>query len=193
MKSHHISFRIDDLCHILMIVDVSTYVNISASLGGEMDYCCTPLFEGVLDEAQAVETASMLAALADPMRLRIVSMLAAAPDGVACGCDLEVPLGLSQPTVSHHLKVLREAGLVANERRGRWVHYWVVPERLEEIRLALSPGVREFVCSRPRALRIAGFAAQSGAARGATGHRGPTKILRSERLRQVRRAPVPRR
>lgn len=87
----------------------------------------------------------MLAALADPMRLRIVSMLAAAPDGAACGCDLEAPLGLSQPTVSHHLRVLREAGLVANERRGRWVHYRVVPERLEEIRLALSPGVREFV------------------------------------------------
>ncbi len=127
-----------------MIVDVSTYVNTSASLG-EMDPCCTPLFEGVLDEAEAVETASMLAAMADPMRLRIVSMLAAAPDGVACGCDLEAPLGLSQPTVSHHLKVLREAGLVANERRGRWVHYWVVPERLEDIRLALSPGVREFV------------------------------------------------
>jgi ArsR family transcriptional regulator len=83
--------------------------------------------------------APVLAALADPVRLRVVSMLAAAPDGSACGCDLEDPLGLSQPTVSHHLKVLREAGLIEGERRGRWIHYRVVPERLAEIREALSP------------------------------------------------------
>ena len=104
-----------------------------------MDYCCTPLFEGVIDDQEAVEMAPVLAALADPVRLRIVSMLAAAPDGSACGCDLEGPLGLSQPTVSHHLKVLREAGLVDGERRGRWIHYSIVPERLNEIREALSP------------------------------------------------------
>jgi len=83
--------------------------------------------------------APVLAALGDPVRLRLVSMLAAAPDGSACGCDLEGPLGLSQPTVSHHLKVLREAGLIEGERRGRWIHYSVVPERLAEIRDALRP------------------------------------------------------
>jgi ArsR family transcriptional regulator, arsenate/arsenite/antimonite-responsive transcriptional repressor len=106
-----------------------------------MDYCCVPVFEGVLDEASARETAATLAALADPVRLRIVSMLEAAPDGMACGCDLEQPLGLAQPTVSHHLRILREAGLVVGERKGRWVHYRVVPERLAEIRDALSPPV----------------------------------------------------
>ena len=94
---------------------------------------------GVINDEDATEMAPVLAALADPVRLRVVSMLAAAPDGSACGCDLEDPLGLSQPTVSHHLKVLREAGLIEGERRGRWIHYRVVPERLAEIREALSP------------------------------------------------------
>ncbi len=104
-----------------------------------MESCCTSLFEGVLDSEQAVETASIRAALGDPARLRMVSMLAASPDGAACGCDLEIPLGLSQPTVSHHLRILREAGLIIGEREGRWVHYRVVPERLREIQNALSP------------------------------------------------------
>jgi ArsR family transcriptional regulator len=104
-----------------------------------MEYCCTPVFEGVLDEDAAIEMAPVLGALADPVRLRIVSMLAAAPDGAACGCDLETPLNLSQPTVSHHLKILREAGIVEGNRQGRWVYYRVVPERLDELRGALAP------------------------------------------------------
>lgn len=104
-----------------------------------MEYCCAPVFEGVLDEKAAKEMAPVLAALADPVRLRIVSMLAAAPEGSACGCDLETPLDLSQPTVSHHLKILREAGIVEGTRQGRWVYYRVVPERLEELRTALAP------------------------------------------------------
>jgi ArsR family transcriptional regulator len=104
-----------------------------------MSYCCTPLFEGVIDDSAAAEMAPVLAALADPVRLRIVSILAGSPDGAACGCDLETPLRLSQPTVSHHLRILREAGLVEGTREGRWVHYRVVPERLSEIREALAP------------------------------------------------------
>lgn len=104
--------------------------------------CCSPVFEGVLEPDQAQRTAQLLAALADPVRLRIVSMLAAAPDGAACGCELEDPLGLSQPTVSHHLRILREAGLVAGERRGRWVHYSLVPERLTDVTDALRIPIR---------------------------------------------------
>ena len=104
-----------------------------------MDNCCTPLFAGVIDEEEATEMAPVLAALGDPVRLRMISMLAAAPEGSVCGCDLEEPLELSQPTVSHHLKVLREAGLIEGERRGRWIHYSVVSERVTEIRDALSP------------------------------------------------------
>jgi ArsR family transcriptional regulator len=103
--------------------------------------CCSPLFDGVIDTDQAAHTAGLLAALADPVRLRIVSMLAAAPQGTACGCELEAPLGLAQATVSHHLRILREAGLIVGERRGRWVHYSLVPARLEEIREALSPAL----------------------------------------------------
>lgn len=106
-----------------------------------MEFCCTPVFEGVIDEADAVETARALAALGDPVRLRIVSLLAAAPGGSACGCELESPLGLSQPTVSHHLRILREAGLVTGHREGRWVHYRVVSSRLDEIRQVLAPPV----------------------------------------------------
>ncbi|HZD23474.1 MAG TPA: metalloregulator ArsR/SmtB family transcription factor [Acidimicrobiia bacterium] len=97
------------------------------------DYCCTPLHDGAIDEEGARAMAPMLSALGDPVRLRIVSMLLAAPGGSACGCELEGPLGLSQPTVSHHLKILREARLVTGEKRGRWVHYRVVPDRLTEI------------------------------------------------------------
>lgn len=104
-----------------------------------MEFCCTPLYQGVLDEEDAAEMATLLAALADPVRLRIVSMLATASQGAACGCDLEVPLGLSQPTVSHHLKILREAGLISGRKEGRWVHYSVIPERLQEITDAISP------------------------------------------------------
>jgi ArsR family transcriptional regulator len=104
-----------------------------------VDICCTPLYEGAIDTERAEAMAPVVAALGDPVRLRIVSMLLAAPEGSACGCDLEGPLGLSQPTVSHHLKVLREAGLVEGEKRGRWVHYHVIPERLAEVSEALTP------------------------------------------------------
>jgi ArsR family transcriptional regulator, arsenate/arsenite/antimonite-responsive transcriptional repressor len=105
------------------------------------EYCCTPLFEGVIDRAVADDMAATFAALGDPVRLRIVSMLAASESGAACGCDLEEPLGLSQPTVSHHLKILREAGLVEGEKSGRWVFYRVVPDRLEELRSVLATRV----------------------------------------------------
>lgn len=106
-----------------------------------MEACCTPLHEGAIDSSAADEMAPVLAALADPVRLRIISILVASEDGSCCGCDLEEPLGLSQPTISHHLKVLREAGLVTGEREGRWVHYRVVDDRLRELSDALTPKV----------------------------------------------------
>lgn len=106
-----------------------------------MENCCTPLLEGEIDAATAGDMASMFAALGDPVRLRIVSLLSSAPEGVACGCDLEAPLGLAQPTVSHHLRILREAGLVEGTREGRWVHYRVRPDRLEDLRSILATDV----------------------------------------------------
>ncbi|MDX1447737.1 MAG: metalloregulator ArsR/SmtB family transcription factor [Acidimicrobiia bacterium] len=102
-----------------------------------MDFCCTPI-SGGLDSSEAEELAAVLKVLADPARLRIVSMLATAVDGEVCVCDMTDPLDLSQPTVSHHMKVLREAGFIESERRGKWVYHRLVPDRLADVRHALS-------------------------------------------------------
>jgi ArsR family transcriptional regulator len=91
-----------------------------------------------LDDSEARELARAFAALADPARLRLFSLIAAQPGGEACACELVEPLGRSQPTVSHHLRVLYEAGLVDRERRGTWVWYRVVPARLEMFRACLT-------------------------------------------------------
>jgi ArsR family transcriptional regulator len=77
-------------------------------------------------------------ALADPARLRLLSLIASQPEGEACNCELIEPLGLSQPTVSHHLRVLHEAGLLTRERRGQWVYYRIVSEQLSALRAALE-------------------------------------------------------
>jgi ArsR family transcriptional regulator len=100
--------------------------------------CCAPLVAEELAEADAVTLARQFAALADPVRLRMVSLLATAEGGSVCACDLVQPVGKSQPTVSHHLKVLAQAGLVTNEKRGRNVWYAVVPDTLEALRTALA-------------------------------------------------------
>ncbi len=101
--------------------------------------CCAPLAAEVLSAADAETLSRQFAALADPVRLRLVSLLANAEGGAVCACDLVEPVGKSQPTVSHHLKVLTQAGLVTSEKRGRNVWYAAVPAALEAIRTALSP------------------------------------------------------
>jgi ArsR family transcriptional regulator len=100
--------------------------------------CCAPLQAVPLELAEATELARRFAALADPVRLRLLSLLATSADGAVCACDLVVPVGKSQPTVSHHLKVLREAGLVTSEKRGTNVWYAAVPAALEGLRAALA-------------------------------------------------------
>ena len=106
------------------------------------DRCCSPLSEAPLSAEQAQQLASRLKALADPGRLRLVSLLLASPDLEACTCELTEPLGLSQPTVSHHLKRLSEAGIVTAERRGVWTYYRVVPDALSALAtVLLSPQV----------------------------------------------------
>src|SRR5689334_11083297 len=100
--------------------------------------CCAPIATEVLDEADAATLARQFAALAEPVRLRLVSLLATAEGGAVCACDLVEPVGRSQPTVSHHLKVLADAGLVTGEKRGRNVWYAVVPAALESLRGALA-------------------------------------------------------
>src|ERR671925_2211070 len=91
--------------------------------------CCEPVLTETLGEDDAAELAALFKVLADPARLRLLSLIAAAPGG-ACTCELVAPVGRSQPTVSHHLKALREAGLIEGERVGSWIWYRVVPGRL---------------------------------------------------------------
>jgi ArsR family transcriptional regulator, arsenate/arsenite/antimonite-responsive transcriptional repressor len=100
--------------------------------------CCPSLVDVPLTETDAEALAKRFAALADPARLRLLSLIAAHDDGEVCACELVEPIGRSQPTVSHHLKVLREAGLVEGERRGTWVWYRAVPGALVELRDALG-------------------------------------------------------
>jgi ArsR family transcriptional regulator len=101
--------------------------------------CCSPVLDSPLGEQEATDLAKVFGALADPVRLRLLGYVAAAPAGEVCACDLVEPLGRAQPTVSHHLKVLYDAGLVNRQRRGAWVWYRVVPERVEALRAALAP------------------------------------------------------
>jgi ArsR family transcriptional regulator len=98
--------------------------------------CCTSLVEAPLNEADAAEVARVLAALADPVRLRLLSLVAAASE--ICSCDLEGPLAKSQPTVSHHTKVLADAGLLIGEKRGRWTWWRLDPDRLAAVRQTLG-------------------------------------------------------
>lgn len=105
----------------------------------EVVACCAPLQTAAMDAGQAAELARRFAALADPVRLRLVSLLATSAGGAVCACDLVEPVGKSQPTVSHHLKILRDAGLVTSEKRGVNIWYAVVPAALELLRDALAP------------------------------------------------------
>jgi ArsR family transcriptional regulator, arsenate/arsenite/antimonite-responsive transcriptional repressor len=100
--------------------------------------CCPVILQAPLGEAEAEGLASALKVLADPARLRLVSLIAAQPDAEACVCNLTGPLGLSQPTVSHHLKVLHDAGILTREQRGRWAYFRLVSEPLRVLSEALA-------------------------------------------------------
>lgn len=102
------------------------------------DTCCSPITGGVLDVATAEQLARRFKALGDPTRVRLLSLIAAHADGEACVCDLTEPVGLSQPTVSHHMKQLVDAGLATREQRGRWAYYRVVDAALADLAGALT-------------------------------------------------------
>ena len=99
---------------------------------------CPPLLQRALEPAEADELARVLKVLADPARLRLLSLIQAQPAGEACVCHLMEPLGLAQGTVSHHLKALLNAGLVTREQRGSWAYYRVAPESLGSVRALLA-------------------------------------------------------
>jgi ArsR family transcriptional regulator, arsenate/arsenite/antimonite-responsive transcriptional repressor len=98
--------------------------------------CCPPLTDEALSEADAVALASVLAALSDPVRLRLLSLVAS--EGEVCSCNLEGPLGKSQPTISHHTRILADAGLIVGEKRGKWTWWRTVPDQLSALRRVLG-------------------------------------------------------
>jgi ArsR family transcriptional regulator len=108
--------------------------------------CCTPLVESALDTSAAADGAAVFKALGDPVRLRLMSVIASA-GGEICVCDITPNFEVSGPTISHHLRVLRQAGLVDCERRGTWVYYWAIPERLRQISQLLA--VPELALAKP--------------------------------------------
>ena len=105
--------------------------NQSASGGGVA--CCSPLIREPLTSDRVDDLARMFKALGDPVRLRLLSLIASHENGEACVCDISPTFDLSQPTISHHLEVLREAGLLDCERRGTWVFYRAVPAALQQL------------------------------------------------------------
>ncbi len=119
--------RVIDLCQY---ESVQTIATVAAS--------CPPLLQGPLETDEAEQLVGVLKALADPARLRLLSLIQAQPGGEACVCHLTEPVGLTQPTVSHHLKVLLRAGLVERDQRGSWAYYRVVPEPLAALRELLT-------------------------------------------------------
>ncbi len=114
-----------DLC-----IDICQYVPVTI--------CCAPILEERLSVKDAEDLARRFKALADPARLRLLSLIASCEE--VCACELVGTLGVSQPTVSHHLKVLHEAGLLERERRGKWVHYKIAPEAFDNLRVVLGQG-----------------------------------------------------
>jgi len=101
--------------------------------------CCSPVIGQVMTVAQAESLATVLKAIAEPTRLRLVSLVAAQADAEACVCDLTDPVGLSQPTVSHHLKILVDAGVLQREQRGKWAYYKLVPATFASLSRLLTP------------------------------------------------------
>ena len=113
----------------------------AAELRVVIEACSTPLVGEPIGESAAAGLAQVFKALADPVRLRLVSLIGAHQGGEACVCELTTAFNLTQPTISHHLKILREAGIIDSERRGTWVYYWLVPAALERMAALLSaPG-----------------------------------------------------
>ncbi|MHB1091195.1 MAG: ArsR/SmtB family transcription factor [Ilumatobacteraceae bacterium] len=121
-----------------MVIDITSLSSkISPAVKSAVP-CCPAVTQAALSRHNSTRLASAFAALGDPVRLRLFSLIAATGDNETCACALVKPIGRSQPTVSHHLKVLREAGLITSTKRGTWVWYRVDPERLIELQSVLG-------------------------------------------------------
>lgn len=130
------------------MTDASTSVNLLRHTGSvttalpvlDDTLCCSPVTGAVMEPADAGALARRFKALGDPTRLRLLSLIAAHDGGEACICDLTAPVGLSQPTVSHHMRQLVDAGLVTRDQRGKWAYYAVVAAALDQLSSALATG-----------------------------------------------------
>jgi ArsR family transcriptional regulator len=129
-----------DSCQFLLHTDRVTTSATAQALPvlPDAEGCCAPLLREPITASQAAALARMLKALADPTRLRLVSMVAAHDGGEACVCDLTEPLGLTQPTISHHLKILVDAGIFSREKRGVWAYYSLIPAVMDSLSSVLS-------------------------------------------------------
>ena len=105
-----------------------------------IENCCEPVLVETIDAAEADELAAAFKVLADPTRLRLLSIIANSAAGEMCACELVEPVGKSQPTVSHHLSILADAGLLSREQRGKWVYFTIEPDRIAVLRDALALG-----------------------------------------------------
>jgi ArsR family transcriptional regulator, arsenate/arsenite/antimonite-responsive transcriptional repressor len=103
--------------------------------------CCSPVVREVIQPAEAETLAAGFKALADPTRLRLISLVAGHQDAEACVCELTDPVGLSQPTVSHHLKILVDAGILTRQQRGKWAYYRLAPDTLEKLAALIAPPI----------------------------------------------------
>lgn len=121
-----------------MIIDIASLSSKKSSAVKTAQICCPSVSEAPLNRNNAARLATAFAALGDPVRLRLFSLIAACGDAETCACALVKPTGRSQPTVSHHLKVLRQAGLITSTKRGTWVWYRVDPQRLAELQSILG-------------------------------------------------------
>jgi ArsR family transcriptional regulator, arsenate/arsenite/antimonite-responsive transcriptional repressor len=117
---------------------MSTTAALRSQTKKAVEQCCPSVLSSPLDASEAKELALGFTALADPVRLQLLSILATAPDGEVCICDFVEPVGKSQPTVSHHMKILSDAGLVHGERRSKWVYYSLDRGRLASLRAAID-------------------------------------------------------
>ena len=136
--------NVDALAKLASWIDFCQYRLMSIQIAEPMtepQACCSPLVTQAMDSAEAEDLSRLLKALADPVRLRLLSMIGAASGGEVCVCDLTDAFELTQPTISHHLKVLREAGLIASERRGTWVYYRLLPAAMDRLAGLFTPKV----------------------------------------------------
>ena len=131
--------RIDDRRYVDRYIDCRQYVHVATlNVLPVIEACCPPLLREPLAADEAERLAQAFAVLSEPARIRLLSMIAASEGGEACVCNLTEPMGLSQPTISHHMKVLHDAGLVEREQRGRWAYYRIRTEPFQILRDALS-------------------------------------------------------